>query len=474
MNAEMPGADEHHRLLKRQIRRATRPDGTLDMDALIQAVNASYTESDEGRERQERALKLMSAEMAEKNRALEELKHQAEQSAQEANRANAAKSDFLANMSHELRTPLNSIIGMLHLALKHKEYSDDVREMLSTAHESSGNLLSIVNDILDISKIESGHLELEHIVFSTDAIMTHIESIMRVPASAKGLEFVVKGQGVKPAPKVMGDPTWLTRVLINIVGNAVKYTIKGHVHVTYTQDIVAPDRVRVSFAVADTGIGISPDRHKEVFDKFSQADSTITRRFGGTGLGLSITRQLVEMMGGKIDLQSELGKGSVFTVTLEFPMASTEDLHHAEEEEARHDIAPGAVRVPVARVRILAAEDHAMNQRYIKKLFEAMKIKEYDLAEDGQMAIDFARDRGPYDIILMDCHMPKVSGYDATRAIREMEKQTGRHVPIIAMTADAMVGDREKCLACGMDEYISKPMSLSDLNRMLGHWIDFS
>ena len=390
---------------------------------------------------------------------------------EESERANKAKTEFLANMSHELRTPMNSIMGMTEIIIEDSVLDDESRDMMKTVYRSSANLLAILNDVLDISKIEAGGMELEYIPFDLEDIVFNTVNGLKPLASEKGLLVTSTIENKKDIPYFRGDPTRLSRILTNLVGNASKYTEKGYVKVTAR--IREKDELHriVEIEVSDTGIGIEADKKYVIFEKFAQADSSITRKYGGTGLGLAITKQLVDIMGGTITLESEVGKGSVFKVVLPFEIA--DKVTENENDPLVFDMNKVAkTRTPVEEARLIVAEDHPFNQAFIKKLLRRMGFKNFELVENGQEAVNKV-EAGDYDMLLMDCQMPVLSGYDAAKTIRKLKDETKRNIPIIAMTANAMLGERERCLQCGMNEYMSKPVNLKQTKMVLGHWIIF-
>jgi two-component system sensor histidine kinase/response regulator len=401
----------------------------------------------------------MCEDTTEKFKAKEELR-QAKVRAEQADRA---KSDFLANMSHELRTPLNSILGMTRL-LQESGITGEQRTLTETVFASSATLLEIVNDILDLSKIEAGALELENIGTDLSYVLESVVDRLNPLAREKNLPPLAVENS--PSPYVLADPARLTRILTNLVSNAIKYTNHGSIRIKTSHHLQDGTHIIYRCEIIDTGIGIPADKHASIFEKFTQADTSTTRKYGGTGLGLAITKQLVELMGGSIGLTSDLNKGSTFWFEISFSI--TGELYQ-EKRNLRDTITYSSI--PPAEARVLVAEDHAMNQAFIRKFLERLDIKNFKIADNGVDAVEAYR-TGHWDIILMDCHMPEKNGYDATIEIRSIEKTTGAHVPIIAMTANAMIGDREKCLRCGMDDYISKPIVIDELTKLMGQWIE--
>jgi CheY-like chemotaxis protein/nitrogen-specific signal transduction histidine kinase len=390
-------------------------------------------------------------------------------SKESAVRADQAKTEFLANMSHELRTPLNIIIGMTQIMTDYED-PEQYRESLSLINRSSQTLLNIVNDILDLAKIEAGEIHLERVAFNLPQKIANTVESMQALAAQKGLYLKAHIEGIDAM--IVGDPLRVERILINLIGNAVRYTDKGGitVRVNIHNNEKNVNQVRLYCEVIDTGIGIPADKQEKVFEKFSQADSSTTRRFGGTGLGLTITKQLIEMMGGKIGVTSEEGQGSTFWYDIPFVLTNEE---HVKRGNALHrDLEQyGAGIVPARNARILLAEDNEVNRIFMGKLLESQGLRNYTYVNNGREAVEAAsQDR--FDLIIMDCNMPELNGYEATMRIRAFPDPILNSVPIVALTANALSEDKEYCMKIGMNGYLSKPFNIVDFIDVLSTWIE--
>ena len=364
--------------------------------------------------------------------------------------ASQAKSEFLANMSHELRTPMNGLLGMLELSLDSR-LDKEQRDHLETAQRCAYSLLALLNDILDLSKIEAGKMMLEQVPFNLRAVIEDCIKSHMVKATQKGIALRPECAGARNTG-VLGDPLRVRQVVTNLLSNAVKFTERGSVNVRLTTELRA-GKVEACIEVRDTGPGIPQQKLADIFEKFTQADSSITRRYGGTGLGLAITRRLVEIHGGQIRVESEVGKGSSFFVTIPFEPAPLSEPAPRVEERAASEPAPG--------VRLLLVEDNLVNQKVVLAMLRKQGYQ-IEIANDGREALEKLETAGrPYDLVLMDVQMPVLDGLETTRVLRRDPRW--EKLPVVAMTAHAMTGDREKCLEAGMNGYISKPVQPAHL-----------
>ncbi len=399
---------------------------------------------------------------------------QATELAEKAEQASRAKSDFLAKMSHELRTPLNGIIGMAEIALE-TGLNDRQRQMVQIIDRESTSLLRIINDILDFSKVEAGKMEIEQHPFDLDRLFDEVAETMEPQARRKGLKLVTHLHPEVPT-RLRGDAMRIKQVLLNLAGNALKFTDQGEIRIT--GDVVKENgrRPHIELSVKDTGIGIPKEKQEAIFEGFTQADQSTTRKYGGTGLGITISRQLVELMGGCLSLESREQAGTTFRFTLALDRQTVE----ADRAPAAPtpDRSANASSPDITGRRILLVEDYPTNQQVAFMHLSAAGF-EVEIAENGQKAVAAYRQR-PFDLILMDVQMPIMDGYEATGAIRDLERQAAAshddgharrgRIPIIAMTANALKGDREKCLAAGMDDFLTKPIKRQPLLQTVSQW----
>jgi signal transduction histidine kinase/CheY-like chemotaxis protein len=422
------------------------PDGCQKLISIVLTNTAATLRSEALRDELRQNNKNLEA-------AIEQRTAELRQARDAAFQASRAKSEFLANMSHEIRTPMNAVLGTTAMLLE-SGLNGEQRGLAETIDRSGRELLSLINDILDFSKLEAGKLRMESIRFDLHDTTRAVATLLSAKAAAKQIDLRLKIDPATPT-FVLGDPGRLRQVLTNLTDNALKFTEHGFVMVTLGP---APGQ-GFRFVIRDSGIGIPPEKQATIFEKFTQADTSTTRKYGGTGLGLAICNQLIDLMGGTITLESEVGRGSTFTVTIPFPLAPATD---ATASSAPRD------RLPRLAGRVLLAEDYPANQKIAIWMLKKLGLS-VDLAEDGEEALR-KLDQSRYDLILMDCQMPKLDGYDATQAIRG-RAAPDHAIPVIAMTASALPADRERCITAGMNDYISKPVQIEELAAVLHRFL---
>ena len=429
---------------------------TDEVGVLASSFNTMLVEIERRDAELARHRRQLELEVAERSRVNMELRH-AKEHAEDAARL---KSEFLANMSHEIRTPLNGVTGMIGLALD-RSTDPEQQEELHVAQGAAQSLTVILNDILDFSKIEAGKLAIESIDFDLGTALNECLKIFEVPVRQKNLRLTLTRARDCPA-WVVGDPVRLRQVLINLIGNAVKFTFQGEVRLMVTRH----DEGMLRFEVADTGIGVPPEKLQSIFEAFTQADGSHTRRFGGSGLGLAITRRLVDLMGGKVWVESQIGRGSRFFVELPFQS-------RAGAPDVRQVKSPALSTTPPTKLHalhVLVAEDNAVNQKVVCGILRRQGWT-FELATNGQEAYDcFLKQR--FDLVLMDVQMPEVDGLEATAMIRQEEqRRSAQPVPILALTAHASKSQHDQCLAQGMNAVVTKPVDVATLLEKIGEVI---
>ncbi len=425
---------------------------------MIESIHETVDKLNRSRQELERHKESLEKTVDERTRELKEAKEAAE-------KANAAKSDFLAHMSHEIRTPLNGIVGLTDILIE-MEKDENAREYLTYVKTASDSLMRIINDILDLSKIEAGKLSFHNEVINLRSFLSSFLPPYEMQARRKGLVFT---SSVDPAAPdyLQGPLERIQQILINLIGNAIKFTEEGEIRLSVSEHSRTGEEVLMEFALSDTGLGIPEDRRVRIFEAFSQADSSTAKHYGGTGLGLSISKRLIDEMKGSIEVESEPGKGSTFTVIIPLLISRTLPPSEAAEKSGSLRRADSAEEEEAKPLRILIAEDDRINRMVIRVFLDKMG-HEVKLVTSGSEALRAIEEEGPFDLLFTDIGMPEMDGFQLAREIREREKVTGSHIHIVALTAHAMKGFEKRCLEAGMDGYLPKPLNFDEIKAILG------
>jgi signal transduction histidine kinase/ActR/RegA family two-component response regulator/HPt (histidine-containing phosphotransfer) domain-containing protein len=443
--------------------------GTLiiGFNEMLERIRDRDEQLESAKEHLEEMVAIRTEELSDANASLRRTVDEVCRAKEEAEAANLAKSQFLANMSHEIRTPMNGVLGMTELLLA-GNLTEKQRKYAESVYLSAESLLGVINDILDFSKIEAGRLELENVSFNIRKIVSETVELFRIKTRKKSIVLSISVGALVPE-WVNGDPTRLRQVLLNLVGNAVKFTERGEVSVSVSSMQEGNDRFLICFEVRDTGIGIPPESLDNIFNCFTQADGSTSRRYGGTGLGLSIVKQLVEMMEGGVSVESTPGQGSIFRFTVRMEKGSEpEAAPLPAETPSTADSVARSVTVDLECAgtgHVLVAEDNPVNQEVCSAILECLGCR-VDMVSNGREAVE-AMQRTTYDLVFMDCQMPEMDGIEATRIIRESEEKRGGHTTIVALTAHAMEGYRDYCVKQGMDDYLAKPFTIEAMREVL-------
>jgi signal transduction histidine kinase/ActR/RegA family two-component response regulator len=471
-----------HNILQRQLRKCGFDPHSLPGDAeawtrLLDMVSSTYVHADQERALNDRAMDLSTREMTELHAALarhsQELERQVQQRTAQllqakvaAEASSRAKSEFLATMSHEIRTPLNGVIGMIDLVDSAGGLSAKQKQMLELARASAWSLTRIIGDVLDFSKIEAGKLEICPDDLDLRQLLAQVMASFEQSASNNKLTLRLTVDPSIPN-RLRGDPDRLRQILVNLIGNAIKFTPSGCIEVAVAPAAPSADHSLIKFTVTDTGIGITSEQVNRLFQAFSQADSSTTRKYGGTGLGLAICKRLAELMGGAIGVTSTPGVGSTFWFTAQLQSGDGQDISVSAPQIS------GAAKLPGVSDRIaakiLVVEDNDINQMLLQEIL-TMAGCTCDIAINGVQAVE-ASGKCAYDLILMDCQMPEMDGFDATRQIRLSTNPREKTVPIIALTANALSGDRERCMSAGMTDYLTKPINSVELIAIVKRYL---